>query len=231
MRGSSVQLIVGAVSLGLVLGVTACKKKQDAQAGYPQAAYGAPQPGYGTATQPAYGTTPQPGYGTTTAPPGGTTAPGTTAPGTTAPGTTAPGTAAAGTCTEIDAAAAAAAQPIITAMSSGSVPAGAKPLGAVIAANCQAGGRISKPIQMQPGKCYTVVGAGVGVTELNMELKTVAVGGMAPVMSQDQETGSQAVIGKQPNCYKWAWPMGGTMNLDIIAAAGSGIVGAQVYEK
>ena len=221
MRGSSVQLIVGAVSLGLVLGVTACKKKQDAQAGYPQAAYGAPQPGYGTATQPAYGTTPQPGYGTTTAPPGGTTA----------PGTTAPGTAAAGTCTEIDAAAAAAAQPIITAMSSGSVPAGAKPLGAVIAANCQAGGRISKPIQMQPGKCYTVVGAGVGVTELNMELKTVAVGGMAPVMSQDQETGSQAVIGKQPNCYKWAWPMGGTMNLDIIAAAGSGIVGAQVYEK
>ncbi len=226
MRGSSVQLIVGAVSLGLVLGVTACKKKQDTTAGYPPAAYGATQPAYGTATQPAYGTTTDPAYGTTTTPPAGTAAPGTTAPG-----TTAPGTAAAGTCTEVDAAAAAAAQPIITAMSQGSVPAGAKPLGAVIAANCQAGGRISKPIQMQPGKCYTVVGAGVGVTELNMELKTVAVGGMAPVVSQDQETGSQAVIGKQPNCYKWAWPMGGTMTVDIIAAAGSGMVGAQVYEK
>ena len=225
MRGSSVKLIVGAVSLGLALGAAACKKKQD-QAGYPPGGYGTgTQPGYGTGTQPGYGTTTQPGYGTGTQPGYGTPAPTTPAPAPTTP------PAATGTCTEIDAAAAAVAQPLITSVSASSVPAGAKPLGGVIAANCQAGGRLTKPIQMQPGKCYTVVGAGVGVTELNLELKTVAVGGMAPVMSQDQETGPQAVIGKQPNCYKWTWPMGGTMNIDIIAAAGSGVVGAQVYEK
>lgn len=211
MRGASVQLMVGALAFGLSLGVGGCRKKQEVP---PPVTYG-----YGTSTDTGYGTGTGTGYGTTPAPTATTPAPGDPAAGT------------AGTCTEIDAAAAAVAQPLITAMSASAVPAGAKPLGGVIAANCQAGGRLSKPIQMQPGKCYTVVGASVGVTELNMELKTVAVAGVAPVVSQDQETGAQAVIGREPNCYKWAWPMGGTMTLDIIAAAGSGVVGAQVYEK
>ncbi|MBN2192667.1 MAG: hypothetical protein JW751_07600 [Polyangiaceae bacterium] len=208
------KLIVGVLGLGLAFGVAGCKKKTNTQTGY--ATYGtSPQTGYGTGTQTGYQTAPATGTGTGT----GT-------------GTdTGAATAAGAACTEIDAAAATVAQPLITAMSSASVPPGAKPLGAVIAANCPAGGRITKPIQMQPGKCYTVVGAGVGITELNMELRTIPVAGVAPVVSQDQETGSQAVIGKHPNCYKWAWPMGGTMNIDIIAAAGSGVVGAQVYEK
>jgi hypothetical protein len=38
-------------------------------------------------------------------------------------------------------------------------------------------------------------------------------------------------VGQQPNCYKWAFPMGGTVKLVMTVSAGQGIAAAQVYEK
>ena len=101
-----------------------------------------------------------------------------------------------------------------------------------MACSFQQGQQLSKQVQMQPGKCYTVVGAGVGVTELDLQIVAVTpIPGMAPVLAQDQETGPQAVVGKNPNCYKWALPMAGTVNVVMTATAGTGIAAAQVYEK
>lgn len=226
MRPTSAMILAGA-SLTLVLGVGACKKKQDAQtAGYNQGYGYGQQPATG---QPGYGqpTTGQPGYGQPT-----TGQPTTGQPTTGQPTTGQPATGQPAACQEIDAAAAAPAQPVITSIAAAQVPPGAKPLGGVMACSFQQGQQLSKQVQMQPGKCYTVVGAGVGVTELDLQIVAVTpIPGMAPVLAQDQETGPQAVVGKNPNCYKWALPLAGTVNVVMTAKAGTGLAAAQVYEK
>ncbi len=133
----------------------------------------------------------------------------------------------------MDPTAAAAVQPLLTALASSAVPAGAKPVGSVLACNLQQGQTLQGSVQMQPGKCYTVVGAGVPtVTQLDLQLVAqTPIPGMAPVMAQSNTTGSQAVIGKNPDCYKWGWPMGASVNVVVKATGGSGYAAAQVYEK
>jgi hypothetical protein len=212
-------MILAVASLTLAFSVGGCKKKQD-QTGYNQGYGYGQQPGYGG--QPGYGQTGgQPGYGQTTNQPAPTTSTGGAAPA----GQPAP-------CQEVDAAAAAPAQPIITSLASSSVPPGAKPVGAVMACMFQQGQQLSRQVTMQPGKCYTVVGAGAGVTELDLQIVAVTpIPGMAPVLAQDQETGPQAVVGKNPNCYKWALPMPGTVAVVMTATAGAGLAAAQVFEK
>jgi hypothetical protein len=54
---------------------------------------------------------------------------------------------------------------------------------------------------------------------------------MAPILAQDQDTGANAVLGRQPNCYKWPLPMPATVKVIVTAAGGSGLAAAQVYEK
>lgn len=224
MRVLTTATVIGAAAV-LTFGLAGCRKKQDT---YPPAqGYAAQQPGYGYG-QPGYGTQPgaQPGYGTQPAP--GTTA----APAPAPAGTTPAGQPAGGQCQELDAASAVAAQPVLTALAQNEVEPGSKPVGGLMACNFQAGQKLEKDLQMEPGKCYTIVGAGVGVQELNLQLvASTPIPNMAPVLAEDKETGAQAVIGKKPNCYKWPLPMAAPIKLVITAAAGSGIAGAQVYAK
>lgn len=89
-------------------------------------------------------------------------------------------------------------------------------------------------VQMEPGKCYTVVGAGVppGVTELQLQLLAVTpMPGMAPVLAVDNTTGPQAVLGSKPNCYKWAWPIAAPVKVAITMAGGTGLAAAQLFVK
>jgi hypothetical protein len=135
----------------------------------------------------------------------------------------------AGQAQPIDASAAAAAQGLITQLAAAQAPAGAKPLGGLLAGNFSQGSSLETQVQLQSGKCYTVVGAGLpNVTELNLQLVAV----MPPiVMAQDQSTGNQAVLGPKPNCYKQALPVPVSAKLVITVAGGSGIAGAQIFEK
>jgi hypothetical protein len=245
MRSTSVMMFAAA-SLTLAFATGGCKKDKEAQTGGYQQGYGYGQqqpgqpgygqPGYGQQQpgQPGYGQQQppgqQPGHGQQQPPAGGQQPPagGQQPP---AGGGQAPAGGAAA-CQEVDAAAAAPAQPIITSLAANQVPPGAKPLGGVMACSFQQGQQLSKQIQMQPGKCYTIVGAGVGVSELDLQIVAVTpIPGMAPVLAQDQESGPQAVVGKAPNCYKWALPMAGSVNVVMTAKAGSGIAAAQVFEK
>jgi hypothetical protein len=57
------------------------------------------------------------------------------------------------------------------------------------------------------------------------------IAGMAPVLAQSTPSGSQAVIGKKPDCYKWALGWGAPAKVVLKATAGSGYAAAQVYEK
>jgi hypothetical protein len=111
--------------------------------------------------------------------------------------------------------------------------AGAKPVGSAIVGNFQAGQTLEGQLQLQPGKCYTVVAAGVPpVTEVNLQLVAVMpIPGMVPILAQDGDQGPQAVVGKKPNCYKWPMPVGAPVKVILTVAGGSGIAAAQVYEK
>ena len=70
------------------------------------------------------------------------------------------------------------------------------------------------------------------VSEVNLQLVAVTrIPGMVPVLAQDGDSGSQAVLGRKPNCYKWPLPMGAPVKVILTVAGGSGIAAAQVYEK
>jgi len=111
---------------------------------------------------------------------------------------------------------------------------GSKPVGAAIAGNFAQGQSLEQTVQMNPGKCYTIVGAGVPtITNLDIQLvPSIAIPGMpAAVVAADSSTGPTAIVGQQPNCYKWALPMGGTMKVVVSVSGGQGMAAAQVFEK
>lgn len=130
----------------------------------------------------------------------------------------------------LDPAMAAPAQLILDQLAKTDAP-GAKALGAPMVGMFQPGQQLESTITMQPGKCYTVIAAAVpgGIAELNVQLAA----GIPPfpVIAQDQTTGPQAVVGKAPNCYKWAFAFPGQAKVITSAAAGQGVAAVQVYEK
>jgi hypothetical protein len=143
--------------------------------------------------------------------------------------TSAPGTPA----QALDPTAAAAATQLLTPLAAQNAP-GAKALGAAIAGNFQQGQVLETQVQMNPGKCYTVVGAAVPtVTNLDIELvPLMPVPGLAsPVVAADQTQAATAVVGAAPNCFKWAWPVAGPMKVVVRVSAGQGMAAAQVFEK
>jgi hypothetical protein len=111
---------------------------------------------------------------------------------------------------------------------------GAKPLGSPMVGMFQPGQQLESTITMQPGKCYTVIAVAApgGISELNVQLAAATpIPGLSPVLGQDQTTGPQAVVGKAPNCYKWALAFAGQAKVVTSAAAGQGVAAVQVYEK
>jgi hypothetical protein len=135
--------------------------------------------------------------------------------------------------TPLDPSMAAAVQPVLTQLASTKAPAGAKPIGSLMAANFQAGQQLEAQVQMEPGKCYTVVGAALPpVTELDLKLVAVTpLAGMAPVLAVDNTTGAQAVLGEKPNCFKWAWPIPAPVKVVVTVTGGQGLAAAQLFGK
>jgi hypothetical protein len=135
--------------------------------------------------------------------------------------------------TPLDPSMAAAVQPVLTQLASSKAPAGAKPIGSLMAANFQAGQQLEAQVQMEPGKCYTVVGAALPpVAELDLKLIAVTpLAGMAPVLAVDNTTGAQAVLGEKPNCFKWAWPIPAPVKVVVAVTSGQGLAAAQLFGK
>jgi hypothetical protein len=157
-------------------------------------------------------------------PPGTATAPATQ----TAPPATATGQAGS-TATPIAPAAAAIATPALTALASAETR-GMSPEGGAFAGNFQQGQTLEQPFNIEPGKCYTVVGVGVGITELDIQI-VGQLGPMTQVLAQDNQTGAQAVVGSAGNCFKNPLPVGGPAKVVMKATGGTGIAVAQIYKK
>ena len=100
-----------------------------------------------------------------------------------------------------------------------------------MAASFQQGQIHEQPFQLQPGKCYSAVGVGIGLTELDIAIVISQPPAPEYVAAQDQTTGPQAVLGGRNNCFRNPLPVGAAAKVRITATAGSGIVMAQLYSK
>jgi hypothetical protein len=135
-----------------------------------------------------------------------------------------------GAAKPLDPAAAQAATQLLAPLAQQAAP-GAKPIGPTLAGEFQQGQTLEGTIQMQAGKCYTVVGAGApNVQDLDIELTPILpLPGVQPIVAQDQTDQPNAIVGEKPNCFKAL--LAGTMKMTVRVQAGQGIAAAQAYEK
>jgi len=109
--------------------------------------------------------------------------------------------------------------------------AGMKEDGPAMAAQFQQGQIFEQPFQLQPGRCYTVVGVGMGITELDIEIVVHQPPAPEWVAAADQMTGPQAVVGGGNNCFKNPLPVGGPAKVRLKATGGAGVAMAQIFSK
>lgn len=130
---------------------------------------------------------------------------------------------------------AAAAQPILTGLAQSQMVAGSRPVGSTMAGNFRQGQSLSNQLELQPGKCYTVVAAGVppvtGVSVQFVAISPIPGFGAGMAIASSQGSGTTAVLGEKPNCYKNPLPVAFPVKVVVTVTGGQGIAAAQVYEK
>jgi hypothetical protein len=151
--------------------------------------------------------------------------------GTAPPAGTAPASGGGSSATPIAPAAVAAATPVLTAMAAQEVS-GMQPDGGAFAGQFQEGQTLEQQFNIQPGKCYSVVGVGIGIQELDISIAAQPVPNLPPTpLAQDQGSGPNATLGGKGNCFKNPLPIGGPAKVIVKATKGSGMAVAQIYVK
>ena len=259
--GLSLSLVVLAAGVSLGTTACGSKDPQPAQqpgaygaqAGYPQQQPGAypqqpgaypQQPGQpGAAPQPGQpGAAPQPGFpqqpGATPAQPGQPgAAPAGTSPFPGIPGFPAPapsgggGGASGGSAQALDPNLAALAVGPLTLFANTEAPGMAKD-GPIVAGNFQTGQTLEGTFTFQPGKCYTLVAQGAGITSIGLEMQYVTpLPGLAPSIGRSSQSGAQASIGGKANCLRPISPFPAQAKFIVTAKAGAGVGAAQLFSK
>lgn len=145
--------------------------------------------------------------------------------------TTAPAPSASGSAATPLPLGAAAVTPLLQGMGASEAP-NMKPDGSAFAGQFQEGQTLEQPFNIQPGKCYTVVGASVGITELDIQIVAQAAPLPPVVLAQDDTTGPSATLGgKKSGCWKNATPLAAPGKVILKATKGSGMAAAQVFSK
>jgi hypothetical protein len=244
-----------AVVLVAALGATACGSKDPQPAQQPQP-YGAqpgaypqqpgaypgaysqqqqpgafPQQQPGTFPQQQPGTAPQPG-----APQPGQPAPSASGgfpgiPGFPAPAPSGGGGAAGGTAQALDPNVAALAVGPLGLFANTEAPGMAKD-GPIVAGNFQPGQTLEGTFTFQPGKCYTLVAQGAGVTAVGLEMQYVTpLPGLAPSIGKSSQSGAQASIGGKANCLRPISPFPAQAKFIVTSKSGAGLIAAQLFSK
>ncbi len=157
-------------------------------------------------------------------PPAPTTPPVATTPAPAATATTA-------AATPLPPLAGAAVTPVLSGMASTDAP-GMKPDGSPFAGQFKEGDTLEQAINIQPGKCYTVVGASIGgIIELDIQLVAQTAPLPPMVLAQDSTTGPTATLGAKGQCFRNPLPVGGPGKVILKATKGAGLAAAQVYIK
>ncbi len=104
--------------------------------------------------------------------------------------------------------------------------------GPVVAGNFQAGQTLEGQFSFQPGKCYTLVAQGAGVTSVGLEMQYVLpVPGLAPSIGKSAQNGAQVSIGGKANCLRPISPFPANAKFIVTAKAGAGVIAAQLFSK
>jgi len=113
----------------------------------------------------------------------------------------------------------------------GSMAPGMSRDGAPMAANFQTGQTMEQVIQLQSGRCYTVVAAGPTVQAWDFKLVMVANPlPIVPVLAHETATGTTAALAGNGNCFRWNWlPTQARVVVQVTSGGGVGV--AQVYGK
>lgn len=83
-------------------------------------------------------------------------------------------------------------------------------------------------MKLTPGKCYTVVAAGVPpLASLGVRIVSAATG---EVLLEERDGGTQVALGRKKECFV---PSEGQSDVRIVVLAekGSGVAAAQLFEK
>ena len=160
-------------------------------------------------------------------------APPTTGPApTAAPTAAAPQTTSTGPATPIAPMAAAVIQPILVSMGQNEAQ-GAQPDGSPFAGQFAAGQTLEQNINIKGNGCYTIVGASVGIQQLDITLVVQPTPLMQPiVVAQSSGAGPNATLGgKATGCWRNPTPLAGTGKVILRATSGQGLAAAQVFSK
>lgn len=107
--------------------------------------------------------------------------------------------------------------------------------GAPLAGNFQEGQVLEAPITIQPGKCYTIIAAGVGPQELELSIvPQSAIPGLPSVgsLGSAKGTGQKTVLGGGGNCIKLALiPVAVPAKWILKSTRGAGLAAGQVFVK
>jgi hypothetical protein len=86
--------------------------------------------------------------------------------------------------------------------------------------------------QFVPGKCYTLIAQGAGVTDVGLEMQYVTpLPGLNPSIGTNSTKGAQVSMGGKANCLKPMSPIAANAKFIVKANAGAGIIAAQLYSK
>jgi hypothetical protein len=94
----------------------------------------------------------------------------------------------------------------------------------------QQGKTMDHSFQLTPGKCYTGLAMGFGITKLEATLIILGPGGSASVVN-GHSTGSKASVGGRGNCYRSSALMPVQAGLVVRAEAGRGFAVARIYAR
>lgn len=135
--------------------------------------------------------------------------------------------------TPLDEVSARAASALIDALAAERLGRGARGMGPLVAGTFLQGQALDSEFEAVPGKCYSVVGAGLlPVSELDLSLAPSAAisGAGAMVLAEDKTTGPEAILGAPPSCFKWPGPFAVRLRLILTVRAGQGVAAARIYE-
>ena len=132
----------------------------------------------------------------------------------------------------LDPSAAAGVNVILAGLAAQEAP-GAQPAGSIFAGLFMEGQVLEQPVNLQPGKCYTIVATSLGPVQ---ELDVIVYGQIPPLppgtLAEDSTTGPMATLGgRAGGCWMSPSPLPMPAKIVLRVAKGSGMAAAQVYFK